>query len=165
MRNQSIFNSWVPTPNFSTKKHNFSSKKSPFLYSMLRVKSFMLAPKKKDGKSRVNYLKYNIGIIDEGKYTFKTDFISVKPIIYNGHYLSLKVNNDVVELFITDGVLSGSINAWDINLLVKKLLVKNSNCNFINRNNIVKLINSGKMVVKFNVSKIKDHGTTWKVIK
>lgn len=160
MRNLSIFNTWHTAPNFSSRKMNVL----PFITSMLRVKTFMLAPKKIEGKSTINYLKNNLGIIENGVFTFKTDYISVNPTIYNGHYLSLKVNNDMVELFITNGVLSGSIKAWDIDTLIKTLSIKNPHCNFINKDNIINIINNGKLVVRFNVSRIKDHGTIWKII-
>jgi hypothetical protein len=75
------------------------------------------------------------------------------------------VNNDVVELFITNGVLSGSIQGWDIEDLVKTLTIKNPHIDFkISKSNIENLIRTGKMAVKFNVSKIKDHGTIWKIV-
>lgn len=160
MRNLSIFNTWHTAPNFSTRKAFVL----PFITSMLRVKSFMLAPKKIEGKSSINYLKNNLGIKENGVSTFKTGFISVNPTIYNGHYLSLKVNNNIVELYITNGDLNGTLKAWDIDTLIKILSIKNPHCYFINRNNIENLIKNGKMVVRFNVSKIKDHGTTWKII-
>jgi hypothetical protein len=161
MRNLSIFNTWHTTPNFSTRKAFVS----PFNPSILRVKTFMLAPKKLNGnQSTINYLKYNLGILENEVLTFKTEFISVNPTIYNGHYLSLRVNNDVVELFIINGVLSGSIKAWDIDTLIKTLSIKNPHCNFINKDNIINIINNGKLVVRFNVSRIKDHGTIWKII-
>jgi len=161
MRNLSLFSTWHTAPNFSTRKAFVL----PFNVSMLRVKTFMLAPKKIEGKSTINYLKNNLGIIENGVFTFKTGFISVNPTIYNGHHLSLKVNNNIVELYITDGKLSGSIQAWDIDTLVKTLSIKNPHLTFkISKSNIENLVRTGKMVVKFNVSKIKDHGTTWKII-
>jgi hypothetical protein len=162
MRNLSIFNTWHTTPNFSTRKAFVS----PFNPSMLRVKTFMLAPKKlEDNKSTINYLKNNLGIVENEVLTFKTEFISVNPTIYNGHYLSLKVNNDMVELFINNGVLSGSIQGWNIDNLVNTLSIKNPHIDFkISKSNIENLIRTGKMAVKFNVSKIKDHGTIWKIV-
>lgn len=160
MRNLSIFNTWHTAPNFSTRKAFVL----PFNVSMLRVKTFMLAPKKLKGKSTINYLKNNLGIIENGVFTFKTGYISVNPTIYNGHHLSLKVNNNMVELYIKDGKLSGTLKAWDIDTLVKTLAIKNPHCDFINKNNIENLIRTGKMLVRFNVSRIKDHGTIWKII-
>ena len=151
MRTQTIFATWTTAPTFRTKvKSAISIDKTK-----IRVKSFFSGPNKIGQNSMINYLKNNLGIKVNGIATLKTDFISVnKTTLYNGHKLSLKVNNDVVELVINDGNNNGVLKAWEIEKLTTLLSIKNPSCNFFNKVNVAKLINDGYMVVKFNVSEI-----------
>ena len=161
MQTQTIFSTWTITPTFRRNvKNDISIDKSK-----IRIKSFYGGPNKMGKNSMINYLKDNIGIRVDGVATLKTDFISAnKTTLYNRHQLSLRVNNDVVELFIIDGNRHGALEAWDIEKLVSLLDVKNPSCNFFNKENVAKLIADGGLVVKFNVSKLKDHGTMWKIV-
>lgn len=160
MQNQLIFRTWIITPTIRKKvKEAITFDKSKIL-----IKSFYSGPKKIESNSMINYLKQNLGIKVGKVDTFKTDFISSKKFtLYNGHKLSLRVNNDVVELLISEGTKSGTLNAWDIEKLTSTLKIKNQSYGLINKENVAKLITDGELMVKFNVSAIKDHGTMWKL--
>lgn len=161
MRTQTIFATWTIAPTFRTKVKKAIS----FDRSKIKVKSFFCGPNKLGENSMINYLKSNLGIKVNGVTTLKTDFISAsKTTLYNGHHLSLRVNNEIVELLIKDGSKQGVLKAWEISKLTGLLFAKNTSCDFINKENVVKLINDGDMVVKFNVSTSKDHGTIWKIV-
>lgn len=161
MQTQTIFSTWTITPSFRRKVKNVISVDK----SKIRVKSFYCGPNKILENSMINYLRSNLGLKVNGVATLKTGFISAnKTTLYNGHQLSLRVNNEIVELLINDGREQGILKAWDIEKLTALLFDKNASCNFINKENVAKLINDGDMIVKFNVSTTKDHGTIWKIV-
>lgn len=161
MQTQTIFSTWTIPSTFKKNVKNVISVDK----SKIRIKSFFGSPNKMDKNSMINYLKGNLGIKINEVATLQTGFISAnKTTLYNGHQLSLRVNNDIVELLINDGNSQGKLEAWDIEKLTALLSHKNASCNFLNKENVAKLINDGDMVVKFNVSTTKDHGTIWRIV-
>ena len=161
MQNQSFFSASFIAPTLRKQVENVLV----FNKSKLRYKTFFCAPNKIEGNSMISYLKQKLGIKVGAVATFNTDFISSKVnTLYNGNRLTLRVNNDIVELIISDGMHRSTIDAWKISQITNILSIKNQSCNFINDENIKQLIIDGRLIVRFNVSAIKDHGTIWKIV-
>lgn len=132
--------------------------------SLIVVKSFMMGPDKTTKNGYINNLKNNLGIIDGGVRTFKTRCISGnKSVKYNGYDLQLVVKNDVVFLSVSLDGQTMLFDCWSINSVVNGLSQRNNNCDFFDAAYVADLIISGRLKVKFNVSKLKNHGTTWKL--
>ena len=129
------------------------------------VKSFMMGPDKTTKNGYINNLKNNLGIIEGGVRTFKTSFISGgKSFKYNGYDLKLVVKNDVVFLSVSLDGQTMMFDCWSINSVVNGLSQRNNKCDFFDAVYVEDLINNGRLSVKFNVSKLKNHGTTWKMV-
>ena len=132
--------------------------------SLIVVKSFMMGPDKQAKNGYINNLKNNLGIIEGGVRTFKTSFISgEKSVKYNGYDLQLVVKDGVVFLSVSLDGQTFMFDCWRINSVVDGLSQRNNKCNFFNAVYVEDLINNGRLSVKFNVSKLKNHGTTWKL--
>ncbi len=133
--------------------------------SLIVVKSFMKGPDKQAKNGYINNLKHNLGIIEGGVRTFKTSFISGnKSVKYNGYDLQLVVKNDVVFLSVSLDGQTMMFDCWSINSVVNGLSQRNNKCDFFDAVYVEDLINNGRLSVKFNVSKLKNHGTTWKMV-
>jgi hypothetical protein len=133
--------------------------------SLIVVKSFMMGPDKTTKNGYVNNLKNNLGIIESGVKTFKTSFISGnKSVKYNGYDLQLVVKNDVVFLSVSLDGQTFMFDCWNINSVIDGLSQRNNKCNFFDAVYVEDLINKGRLSVRFGVSKIKNHGTTWKMV-
>ena len=126
-----------------------------------KFKSFYLTPERVNTSSMVNTLKDKLGFEEKGVKTLMTEIISTKEVTqYNGSKLYLTLNDDKVYLnVITDDKIYNEVY-WKIDTLVSSMKVKNLGRG-INKELVKKLLNEGKMRVKFNVSKSKDHGTKW----
>ncbi len=133
--------------------------------SLIVVKSFMMGPDKQAKNGYINNLKNNLGIIEGGVKTFKTSFISGnKSVKYNGYDLQLVVKNGVVHLSVSLDGQTFMFDCWNINSVVDGLVQRNNKCDFFDAVYVEDLINKGRLSVKFNVSKLKNHGTTWKMV-
>ena len=133
--------------------------------SLIVVKSFMMGPDKTTKNGYINNLKNNLGIIEGGVRTFKTSFISGnKSVKYNGYDLKLVVKNDGVFLSVSLDGQTMMFDCWSINSVVNGLSQRNNKCDFFVVVYVEDLINNGRLSVKFNVSKLKNHGTTWKMV-
>ncbi len=133
--------------------------------SLIVVKSFMMGPDKTTKNGYINNLKNNLGIIEGGVRTFKTSFISGnKSVKYNGYDLQLVVKNDVVFLSVSLDGQTMMFDCWSINSVVNGLSQRNNKCDFFDAVYVEDLINNGRLSVKFNVSKLKNHGTTWEMV-
>ncbi len=159
--NTQTITTWTLVPRFTTKKPLLVDK------TKIRVRTFMKGPKYLYDKiSMISHLRDSIGIKEAGKMTFKTGYLSTKnKTLYNGYLLFLRVNNDIVEVIIKKENNYMVLNAWDIETLTNILTTKNPDCKFLNNFQVSKLIKDGDMVVKFYVSKLKNHGTTWRILK
>ena len=132
--------------------------------SLIVVKSFMMGPDKTTKNGYINNLKNNLGIIEGGVRTFKTRFISGnKSVKYNGYDLQLVVKNGLINLSVSLDGQTMLFDCWSINSVANKLSQKNHKCDFFDTDYIEELINDGRLNVKFKVSKLKNHGTTWKL--
>lgn len=132
--------------------------------SLIVVKSFMMGPDKTTKNGYINNLKNNLGIIEGGVRTLKTSFISGnKSVKYNGYDLQLVVKNDVVFLSVSLDGQTMLFDCWSIKSVVNGLSKRNNKCDFFDAVYVEDLINKGRLKVKFNVSKLKNHGTTWKL--
>lgn len=158
MKNVSIFDG-----GFVTFPSVLKQQKSVVDVKGLLHKDFILSP----ARSRVGSVKnltYNLGVGAGDVKVFKTPFISGSDITkYNGYNLSLVVKEDKIKLQVTERKKILLLDCWEISELTKTLAAKNQRCNFIDNEYVKSLITSGKLKVKFNVSKIKNHGTEWKV--
>ena len=133
--------------------------------SLIVVKSFMMGPDKQSKNGYINNLKNNLGIVEGGVKTFKTSLISGnKSVKYNGYDLQLVVKNGIVYLSVSLNRQTMMFDCWDINSIANGLSQRNSKCDFFDAVYVESLINNGGLSVKFNVSKIKNHGTTWKLV-
>lgn len=133
--------------------------------SLIVIKSFMMGPDKQAKNGYINNLKNNLGIIEGGVKTFKTSFISGnKSVKYNGYDLQLMIKNGVVYLSVSLEGQTFMFDCWNINSVVDGLSQRNNKCDFFDAVYVEDLINKGRLSVKFNVSKLKNHGTTWKIV-
>jgi hypothetical protein len=119
-------------------------------------KGFFCSLQQIDGSSVLVKLKNIIGMTDGDRKTFNTPFIYMGSTThYNGFDLSLGLTKDQVKLMVrvqnTD-IVGG---VWSLQELSKRMNIKNGG--------VTKLIEDGRMGVKFNV-RSKDHGTLWRVI-
>ena len=125
---------------------------------------FYLTPNRIENQSVVGKLKSLIGEEFEGIKTLKTDYISFNRVtIYNGNYITLRSDDKKVFMYVSmsDGLFLRC--DWNIKDIVSTLKSKNIGKR-VTTSMVNNLINEGKLQVKFNVSKIKDHGTIWKII-
>ncbi len=133
--------------------------------SLIVVKSVMMGPDKTTKSGYINNLKNNLGIIESGVRTFKTSSISGnKSVKYNGYDLQLVVKNDEVFLSVSLDGQTMLFDCWRIDSLVNGFRKRNNKCNFFDAVYVEDLINKERLSVKFNVSKLKNHGTTWKMV-
>ena len=123
-------------------------------------KPFYQTPNKMESITMVKLLKENFGIDEGGIRTFKTDYIStIDQTIYNGLRLNLQlIDNKVVLNVLIKGELR-SVSYWNLDILLKSMNRKN--IQKVNKSELIKLLKNGELRVKFNVSRIKDHGTKW----
>ena len=121
---------------------------------------FFQTPDRMESESMVKLLKVNFGIDVNGVKTFKTDYIStIDQTVYNGQIFKLEViDNQVVLKVLTEGDMM-SVSYWSIDTLLKSMNRKN--IQKVNKSELIRLLINGELRVKFNVSKIKDHGTKW----
>lgn len=124
--------------------------------------NFYCGPEKNGKTSNVNVLTKYLGINNGDKTTLKTDFISAtKETMYNGFQLSLKViGDDIFVVMKRNNTIQ--LKCWTISRITFYMMKKNPS---IMENNVRKLLITGSLKVKFNVSEIKDHGTLWKTFK
>lgn len=128
------------------------------------LRPFYLTPNRIENQSVVVKLTSLIGEDIEGVKTLKTDYISLKRVtIYNGNYITLRSDDKKVFMYVSmsDGLFFRC--DWNIKDIVSNLKSKNIGKR-VTTSMVKNLINEGKLQVKFNVSKIKDHGTIWKIV-
>lgn len=125
--------------------------------------SFYQSPNKVEKKSAIIKLKEKFGIEIDNIKTFKTPLISFNPVYYNENYYFLSIESDLINLNIVKDNASEIICSWDFESLLKSFKKKNLYSN-IQKDEIENLIFNSELCVKFNVSKIKDHGTFWKFV-
>lgn len=155
MNTQSIFDSWATYPTIFNVE--------PAILK-LTSKQFYLAPNKLDGSSVITKLKSNFGIKIGEKHSFKTPYLKLeKTTPYNSYNLSLVLSNDLLIMLIKKEENQLPFCSWNIDDITTSLKKKNGNNNLITNDVIIKLLEDGKLKVKFNVSCIKDHGTLWVV--
>jgi hypothetical protein len=125
-----------------------------------KFNSFYQTPDRVESKPMVKLLKENFGIEVGGVKTFKTNNIStIDHTSYNGLTFNLQlVENKVVLNVIIKGELR-SVSYWNLDRLLKSMNSKN--IQKVNKSELIRLLINGELRVKFNVSKIKDHGTKW----
>lgn len=75
----------------------------------------------------------------------------------------LNIINDNVYLSVMFHNIEFNICNWNIDTIVSSMKSKNPNNRFITKTFVFNLLLNGKLGVKFNVSKTKDHGTLWSV--
>ncbi len=126
--------------------------------------SFHQSPNKVEKRSAIIKLKENFGIEIDSVKTFKTPLISLNTTHYNDNYYFLSIDSDLINLNIVKDEVSEIICSWDFESLLKSFKKKNLN-SIIQKDDIEKHILNSELCVKFNVSKIKDHGTLWKFVK
>lgn len=132
--------------------------------SLIVVKSFMMGPDKTTKNGYINNLKNNLGIIEDGVRTLKTSFImGNKSVKYNGYDLRLVVKNGMVNLSVSLEGQTMLFDCWNINSIADGFSQRNNKCDFFDVVYVEDLINKGRLSVKLNVSKLKNHGTTWKM--
>jgi hypothetical protein len=158
MRTQPIFDGWIiiqPKPTI---------KKPLIVMKKISFKSFYLTPNKRMGVSMINILKDNLGKKVGHINTFQTDFISTtNKTGFNGYTFKLNIINDNVYLSVMFHNIEFNICNWNIDTIVSSMKSKNPNNRFITKTLVSNLLLNGKLGVKFNVSKTKDHGTLWSV--
>jgi hypothetical protein len=161
MKNSSV----IFTDHWSTFPfHLFNGKKKPSQKpkptSKVKFNSFYQTPDRVESKPMMKLLKENFGIEVDGVKTFKTDNIStIDHTSYNGLTFNLQlVENKVVLNVLTEGELR-SVSYWNLDRLLKSMNSKN--IEKVNKSELIRLLINGELRVKFNVSKIKDHGTNW----
>ena len=126
--------------------------------------SFHQSPNKVDKKSSINILKDKYGIESESCKTLKTPIITNKPTYYNKGYYFLSTDYETINLnIIYEGVIE-IICSWDILSIYKSFIKKNYKSE-MKKDELIEKINNSELGVKFNVSKIKNHGTIWKFIR
>jgi hypothetical protein len=125
-----------------------------------KLNSFYQSPFKDDSNSTVRVLKQCFGKESNGIQTFQTDYISTQSLTsYNGLKFILEVKNYKVLLnLVCDDVLT-PVCIWTIETLLKSLNKKNDG--LVSQSELLNLLIDGKLRVKFNVSRTKDHGTKW----
>jgi hypothetical protein len=155
MNTQSIFDSWASYPTIFNVEPTILK---------LTSKQFYLAPNKLDGTSVIAKLKSNFGVKIGEKYSLKTPFLKInKTTPYNTYNLSLVLCNDLVIMLIKKEEIQLPFCSWNIEDITTSLKKKNGNNELITNDVIIKLLEDGKLKVKFNVSLTKDHGTLWVV--
>jgi hypothetical protein len=144
--------------------HLFNGEKKPSQKpkptSKVKFNSFYQTPDRVESKPMMKLLKENFGIEVDGVKTFKTDNIStIDHTSYNGLTFNLQlVENKVVLNVLTEGEFM-TVSYWSIDTLLKSMNRKN--IQKVNKTELIRLLINGELRVKFNVSKIKDHGTKW----
>lgn len=130
------------------------------------LKPFYLTPNRVNDVSTVKILTQRFGLDQNGVKTFTTDRISmsVNTTPYNGCGFYLLLINDVIYLRDILGQIGSNEVSWNIETLIERMKERNPK-KVITKGLVEKLILTGRLVVKFNVSKTKDHGTLWKVIE
>ena len=125
-----------------------------------KLKSFYQSPLKDDSNSTVRVLKQCFGKECNGVQTLQTDYISTQSLTsYNGRKFILEVKDDKVLLnFVCDDNLI-PVCHWTIVSLLKSLNKKTDR--LTTQIELFYLLSVGKLRVKFNVSRTKDHGTKW----
>ena len=165
MTGLSIFESGVITQPRKFISREVNKSKRVIDESLIVVKSFMMGPDKQTTNGYINNLKNNLGIIESGVRTFKTSSISGdKSVKYNGYDLRLLVKNDMVFLSVSLDGKTFMFDCWSVNSIANGLSQRNVKCDFFDAVYVEDLINNGGLKVKFNVSTIKNHGTTWKLV-
>ncbi len=128
----------------------------------LLIKPFYAAPLKDDGISAVNQLRDKIGVdFGNTKHLVTGSISAVALTYYNGTALQLSPDRDNIYLFVGSGLTIEP--AWRITDILHELNRKNTTLN-ITANEIVEMIQSGCLTVKFNVRRT-DHGTRWQIDK
>lgn len=122
--------------------------------------SFHQSPNKEDKKSIINKLKEKYGLENDNHKTLKTPLITNKPIKYNKGFYFLTTDDDSIHLNIVCENIHEIICSWSIESLYNSFKKKNFNSK-IKKEDLMYKIKNSQLGVKFNVSKIKDHGTLW----
>jgi hypothetical protein len=126
--------------------------------------SFHQSPNKVEQKSSINILKDKYGIESESCKTLKTPIITNKPTYYNKGYYFLSTDYEIINLNIVYENVYEIICKWSVDSLYKSFKKKNYNSK-MKKEDLINKINNSQLGVKFNVSKIKDHGTLWKFLE
>lgn len=166
---KSIFNNWDTFPViFLSRKQLFNlplvkRESEPMVKG--KVYPFYLTPKRVNDQSMVNTLKNKYGIEVGKKKTFTTPYINSTEVShFNGTQFYLSLEGDRVYLkIISDDKVSSEV-FWNIEDISNSMKQKNPTYKVITPSFMKELINKGFLQVKFNVSKVKDHGTQWRVI-
>lgn len=125
-----------------------------------KLNSFYQSPFKDDSNSTVRVLKQCFGKECNGIQTFQTDYISTQSLTsYNGRKFILEVKDDKVLLNLVYDDVSTPVCIWTIETLWKSFNKKNDR--LMSKPELFCLLIDGKLRVKFNVSRTKDHGTKW----
>jgi hypothetical protein len=124
---------------------------------------FFQSPKKEDNKSSINLLKDKYGIESESCKTLKTPIITNEPTYYNKGFYFLSTDDELINLNIVYDGVNEIICNWNIDLLYKSFKKKNYKSE-LKKEDLINKINNSELGVKFNVSRLKDHGTLWKFI-
>ncbi len=123
-----------------------------------------LTPRRPDGISVPNLLQNHFGDLDGGVKIFKPSIINaVKSTDYNGVKFQLEQGKEVVKLVGLTKSEKLVIGGWKIDDILSGLQSKNR-VSRLSKIRLKNMISTGKLGVKFNISKIKDHGTQWKIV-
>jgi hypothetical protein len=161
MKTQTIFDSWVTYPSIFVKPRVIQPTNP-----VIKINSFYLGPNKSNDMSLVSLIRTTYGKRIEKLLTLQTGLISaISYTHFNNYEFKLELYNDQVFLIILDNKNVQIIkDCWDINKIVSSMKLKNPTNRVITKNYVKELLIKGRLQVKFNVSKTKDHGTKWKVI-
>jgi hypothetical protein len=130
-----------------------------------RVKSFFLSPKRNSIKSMVTELKNQYGLKIDRKTTFSTPYINSTQITeYNGSQFYLSIEGERVYLVVINKKTIKKEVYWTFEDISNSMKKKNPSRDIITPSFMKELIQLGFLRVRFNVSKLKDHGTHWKTI-
>jgi hypothetical protein len=128
--------------------------------SGVKLKPFFQTPDKVKSNSMVKLLKENFGVEVGGVKTFKTNNIStIDQTEYNGLRFNLQLIENKVVLNVLINQELRSVSYWSLDTLLKSINRKNSQK--VNKSELIELLVSGELRVRFNVSRTKDHGTKW----
>ncbi len=161
MKNTSVIftDQWSTFPFhlFQEEKKTFQKPKP---LSGVKFKPFFQTPDKVKSNSMVKLLKENFGVEVGGVKTFKTNNIStIDQTEYNGLRFNLQLIENKVVLNVLINEELRSVSYWSLDTLLKSMNKKNSQK--VNKSELIELLVSGELGVRFIVSRTKDHGTKW----
>jgi hypothetical protein len=130
-----------------------------------KIFSFFLTPKRLNNQSMVNFLKSKFGVVVDGKQTFTTPYLSSTVVkLYNGSQFYISLEGDIVYLKVISNDMVSNECFWNIEDITTSFKSKYPKHSRVITSSFMKEhITEGLLMVKFNVSKTKDHGTLWRV--